>query len=137
MSSDAVFSAVKAFLDAEWTATSLCYENETFDLPQPPAAFVLVEMYADFDQQITIGTGSPTTEVWRESGAVLLHVMVPTGTGSLTARQHATALADLFRGRLLAGETIRFYDLSIGLGGPGSEDGTYWRLTVRADFLRN
>lgn len=135
MSSATVFSAVRTFLDGAWNATPLAWENEAFTPAADPSAFVLVEVYGDAFEQMSIGSGSPAAERWVEEGAVLLHVMVPTGTGSLAARTHAENLAGLLRGLELPGN-IRFRGMSIGLGDAGTEDGTYWRVTLRADWMR-
>lgn len=135
MSSATVFAAVRTFLEAAWTATPLAWENETFVPGAEPAPFVLVECYGDSFEQMSIGSGSPVTERWVEDGAVLLHVMVPAGTGSMQARTYAEALAALLRGLELPGN-LRFRNMSIGLGDVGTEDGTYWRISLRADWTR-
>lgn len=135
MSSATVFSAVRSFLTAAWLTTPLAWENEEFALPGEPAAWIKVEVYGDSYDQVSIGSGSPTMERWVEEGAVMLHVMVPQGTGSNAAREHAENLATLLRGLELP-SNIRFTSMSIGLGDMGTEDGTYWRLSLRANWTR-
>lgn len=135
MSSATVYSAVRTWLEGSWNATPLAWENEPFEVPEPPSPFVVVEIYGDSYQQESIGAGNPAAELWREDGAVLLHVMVPAGTGSLTARTHAEALANLLRGLELPGG-IRFRGMSIGLGETATDDGNWWRISVRAEWLR-
>jgi hypothetical protein len=125
MASDAVFTAIRTFLEANWSATPLAWPNEHFDPPKQ-AAWVAVEVEGDLLNQIEIG--APGQNAWREEGALLLHVFVPVGTGSLVARQHAKALANLFRG-VTTGFVV-FGNASIGVGGPGDEDGLWWELPV-------
>lgn len=137
MSSDVVFSAVQTFLNANFTTAPLTYENDPpFQMPDPPAPWVLVEIYGSTFNQISMGSGIPKLDnKWREEGAVLAHVMVPVNSGSLVARQIATTLAGLFQGLSLSPD-IRFADLSIGAGMIQSEDGNWWPLSVQASWAR-
>jgi hypothetical protein len=141
MSSDVVFSAVRQFLAVNWTGAPLTYENETFvqpratNFPAPPAQWVELEFVGDMYQQESIGSGDPAAERWTEGGAVLAHCFVQSGAGTLAARTTARQLADLFRGLELP-DRIRFRSMSIGDGGPGDDDGNWWGLTLRADWLR-
>lgn len=135
MSSDTVYSAVRTYLEANWTATPLAWENEAFDPPSPADAWVMVEVSGNSYDQASIGASTRAENRWREEGMVWCHVMVPTGTGSLTARQHATALANLFRGIELPGD-IEFRTLSIGLGESADDDGVWWRLSLSAEWIR-
>jgi hypothetical protein len=135
MSSDTVYSAVRDFLTDNWTATAIAWENEPFEKPEPPAPWIMVEVSGDAYDQASIGAGSPSANRWREEGMVWCHVFAPAGSGSLTARQHAAALADLFRGLELPGD-IEFRRLSIGLGEPGDEDGNWWRISLSAEWIR-
>ncbi|MDO9712454.1 phage tail terminator-like protein [Paracraurococcus lichenis] len=135
MSSATAFAAIHDYLTAGWSNTPLVFENEIFDLPAVPTPWVMVEVYGDSDEQISLGAGSAAANRWREEGAVLCHVMVPQGTGTLTARIHAEGLADLLRGVELAGD-VKFRRMSIGAGTAGTEDGTYWVVTLRAEWTR-
>lgn len=134
MASATVYSAVRAWLAASWATTPIAYENETFRPDEPPAEWVLLEVYGDSYDQMSIGSGSPSTERWVEQGTVLLHVMAPVGSGSVLARTYAEQLATLLRGLILPGD-IRFQSMSIGLG-ESDETGNYWRITLRAEWLR-
>lgn len=129
MSTVTVLSAVRTFLEANWVATPLVFDNEAAD---PSGPFVRVEVFSNSYDQISIGSGHPTTERWREEGAVLLHVLVEMGTGALLPHQHATTLTDLLKGLQLPGD-VRFRGMSIG---PGESDGQLFRLTCRADWVR-
>lgn len=129
MSTVAVYSAVRAYLEASWTDTPLVFENEAAD---PASSYVYVEVFSNSYDQISIGSGSPSTERWREEGAILLHVHVELGTGGLLPHQHATALTNLLKGLELPGD-VRFRGMSIG---PGETDGQFFRLTCRAEWVR-
>jgi hypothetical protein len=141
MSSDTVYSAFRTWLEANWTATTIRWENETFLLPAPtvypaaPAAFIAVELSGNFYRQMSLGSGTPSSERWAEAGAILVYSLVQAGASSLAARQNATAIADLARGVTLPG-TIRLQGMTIGEGGPGDEDGNWWQIVLRIEFLR-
>lgn len=140
MSTDVVYTAVRTFLEAQWTQTGLAWENEAFtpqtDANGNPLPYVSVEIAGNIYHQMSIGTGAPSNDLWREEGHVWLHVFVPTGSGSLTGRQLATALVDLFRGTTLD-PAIEFRDISVGLGQPSSEDGAWWELSCSIEWIRN
>lgn len=138
MSSDTVYTAVHDHLVANWTTTPILFENENAE-PQTdsggvPEAYVMVEMTGSLYEAASIGAGSDTDNLYREEGSVFLHVFVPSGLGSTTARAHAKALVNLFRGLDLANGTVRFLGGSIGRGAPGTEDGNWWRLGASVDY---
>lgn len=141
MASDLIWQAVRDWVDANWTATPVSWENETFDQPAPtdhpvaPAAWLMIEVAGRSYDQMSIGAGGGSAERWAEEGAVLVHSFVQTGAGSLVARQNATSFAYLLRGLELPGG-IRFRSMSIGDGGPGDENGKWWALTLRAEWIR-
>lgn len=134
MSSDTVFNAIKVYLDANWTTTALRYENSTLSLPDTPISFVFVEISGDIYKQESIGAGTVSSNLWRETGLLWLHVMVPSGTGSATARQYLRQLSEMLRDVELLSGRLTFMDMSIGLGSPGDEDGNYWRLSMSVEW---
>lgn len=136
MASDTVYDAIRAHLETYWSATTIAWENEGFEKPEPPAPWVMVEVTGDLYAQMSIGAGNQAENRWDEEGELLMHVMVPAGTGARTARHHAKSLADLFRGALLIDDTLEFLDASIGMGQPGDEDGMWWRVSVSVDWRR-
>lgn len=136
MSSDVVFTAVQDFLTANFNTCPVIYENDIGTLPDPPSPWVMIEIYGNFYNQMSMGSGIPSGDHWREEGAVLMHVMTPVGTGSLRGRQIATQLAELFKGLKLAGPDVRFADLSIGGGMTQTDDGNWYPLSVRAEWAR-
>ena len=134
MSTAAAFTAIRAYLEANWTATPMAWENEGFTKPSPPAPFVLVQITGDIWDQASIGAGDRASNRWEEAGELLLDVIVPTGTGSLTARTHATDLANLFRGLQLG--DIEFRDISIGLGFAADDRGPWFLLPMRVAWIK-
>lgn len=133
MTTAAAYTAIRNYLVSNWSATTLAWENEGFTKPNPPAAFVLVQITGDIWDQASIGAGDRTANRWQEEGQLMLDVIVPAGTGSLTARTHATALANLFRGLQL--DDIEFRDISIGLGVAADERGPWWLLPIRISWI--
>lgn len=133
MTTATAYSAIRAHLEAEWETTPLAWDNEAFDTPDD-APWVLVEMTGDIWDQASIGAGDRTANRWQEEGELHLMVNVPFGTGSLTARTHAEALANIFRGLQLG--AIEFRDISIGLGVRGEDRGAWWLLPVRINWIR-
>jgi len=141
MASATVYSAVRSYLEANWSATPIKWENETFeipaatDYPAAPAAFLVVEFTGDSYQQASIGSGSPTAERWIETGSVLIYSLVQANASSLVARQNADAVAALLQGMVLPG-SIRLQSMSFGDGGEGDEDGLWWQIPLRVNWLR-
>lgn len=141
MPSVEVFDGVQALLTANWTATPVVYENDT----QPPKAaetplglkpWVLVEIEGSSYFQMTEGAGTKAANLWREEGLIYLHVHVPANTGSRQARQHADALAELFRTTEGIGTQIQYHDMSIGAGMVGQDNGKWWAMTVTVQWRR-
>lgn len=133
MSTATAYSAIKAFLDANFTAAPLVYENTDTPQADTPVAFVFVEISGNSYRQASTG-GGLTDNLFRENGLLWLHVMVPSGAGSVTARTHAETLITLLRNAELVSGKLVFMDASVGLGEPGTEDGNYWRLSVSIEW---
>ena len=133
MSSDTSFTAIEAHLRTGFTAAPLVFENEAWPEPDTPAAFVVVEVFGDFYAQESIG--APGQNLWRETGTILMHVLVPNDTGTLTARTLARQLVGLFREVTVDG--VHVGEMSIGAGEPGEEQSSYYRMTASVDFWRD
>ncbi|MCO5071139.1 MAG: DUF4128 domain-containing protein [Rhizobiaceae bacterium] len=135
MSSATAFAGIEAYLRANWSATPIWFENENWKLPNPPAHFLLVEVFGDFYDQASIGADPQDGNLYRETGQIYVHVMAPRGQGTATARTYAKQIVDLFRGNEDAG--VRPRGASIGAGEPGEEDGNFFRMTVTLDWERD
>jgi hypothetical protein len=131
MSTPSAFTAIKNRLNGAWNTTPVVYENK-FHEPTG-AAFVYVEVFDDSLAQETIG--APGNNLWVESGTVYLHVMVPSGGGSETARSHAFSLKQLFREQDIGG--LKITEMSIGSGEPGRDFPNYWALTLTLYYRRD
>lgn len=135
MASPEAYTPIAAYLQAEWTATPIAFENDNFKPGKAVAAFVVAEIFGTFFNQASIGEGDRADNLWRENGMIYLHVCVPRGSGSLQARVYCRQLADLFRGQDLG--NIRFRDISIGAAEVGDEDGNYFRMTTTIEWERD
>ncbi len=135
MSSPAAFTSIQTYLRDNWTVTPIYFENEKWHFPEPPAPFLLVEVYGDFYNQASIGADPQGENLFREIGQIYVHVMAPRGSGTAQARTYAKQIVDLFRGNEDAG--VRPRDMSIGAGEPGTEDGNYFRMTVTIEWERD
>lgn len=138
MSTPAVYTAFHTKL-ATWTTAPVRYENEYLqDMAElaVPAPFVYVEIFGDTLAQETMG--APGANMWLEQGMTLLHVMVPTQTGTSTGRQYANELLNLFREKPLnaAGFQIVMTTMSIGAGYPGVDFPSHWALTASIAWHR-
>jgi hypothetical protein len=136
---DQVQQAVEAYLAANWTTTDIAYENDGY-VPHTGtdgtiAPWILVELYGGLYEQRSLGAGSAHANFWVDSGTLWLHVFVGSETGSLTAKQYASQLAELFRGLELP-SGIQFGDISIAPSG-GTEDGNNWSLSVSVDWVQD
>ena len=130
---DAVFDAVKAYLQANWTATPIAWPNEPFDKPEPPSAWILAEILGGDFLQMSIGAGSAAANRWEDTGSLFVHVFVPIDSGDRECWQRATALATMLKGLILPGGTT-FNSMSIGNGEHGDNTGAWWRRSLHARF---
>jgi hypothetical protein len=137
MSSPSAFTAFKDVLDtytAGAGALPVRYENEFVQdlLTDSTPAWVYVEVYGDTYAQDTMG--APMANVWEETGVTYLHIMVPSGYGTSTARDHARTLMNLFREQPI--DTLFMPEMSIGAGEPGQDFPNYWSLALTIHWTR-
>lgn len=141
MSSEAVYAAIQAHVTANWTQTPVAWENDLFRPPATPNPWLLVEITAMQMDQRSIGAGTRNANYWREIGQLWLHLFVPSGTGSLTARALLRQAVDLFRGTDIG--AITFTSAQIGVGESaqvaerGVRDGMWWRLSAAVEWERD
>jgi hypothetical protein len=104
----------------------VAWPNTAFDDPEPPAPFLAVEGMGDGAEPYELGGG-----VWVEDGAVVLHILVPVGTGidgGLALRKTA---AGWFRG--LPPRPVVYERFVLDPGGM-DEDGNWYRLSLRVQY---
>lgn len=140
MSRSAVRGAVTDYLAANWTLSELVYQNTTTE----PAVqsdgvlrpWVYVEVSYNNTAQWSIGEEPRTGNRWREDGMVFFHMFTPAGAGLSVADLHADAMIDLFKGLQLSPD-IEFRDISSDIGGPGDDNGNYYRISISVEWVRN
>jgi hypothetical protein len=134
-------AAIKARLEANWATTPIGYPNgdpaATRDASGNPQAWVLAEIVGAAN---TIhAAGKAGSVVYVQDGLIHAHVFVPKGSGDATARTHAVALGEIFRGKLFyddvtPGHYVRSWAPRIDGGGDGSDDGLWFRVTATIPF---
>lgn len=137
MNHAAATAAIKARLAAQWTTTAIAYANEPFAKPTAtvsgvaaPAPFVLLEVEWLDGEQMSIG--APGANLVRRRGEILLHVLVPEGTGTATAETHAGTLAGIFECQTFSG--VRCHAAQPGVADARAEDGSYFGRSIAVPF---
>jgi len=97
--------------------------------PDPPikGAFLLVELTGGSSRPISLGG-----ENWLAQGQAMVHVMVPVNTGVDDVFSVVDQVEAMFRQP--PHETVVYERVTSDPGGPGSDDGNYWRTSVTADW---
>lgn len=126
MSSDAVFSAVRDLITAQWSTTEVVWPNEG-GVSDASLPWIYVDVSGNLLDPMELGGGA-----WIERGLVFCSVFVPVGTGTLEQRAIAKAMSDLFRNARDGPVVFRSHNL--GQGEPGDDDGMYWRLTLTVEY---
>lgn len=121
---DTVLTLVRAVLDAEWTETSVGYQNE--DLQTTPGnPWVYAEVLGvDGDGSLF---GSAGKRVKSELGLIACHVFVPTGTGTAEAYRLAEDLGEMLTLRNLADGAVTAH-ATISGAGSGDDEGNWFRV---------
>lgn len=136
MTVEAVYQAVRTFLEDNWDTdkAALTWENEPF---QPPSGepWIFVEMDDSDYEQMSLGSGAPALELWRETGAVLFRVNVPINSGVVKAGELISDLRALMRGVYLPDNTI-FTSMPTAGRGAG-DDGNWYGFFLRVLWTRD
>lgn len=144
MASGEVSGAIEDYLLIAWTTTPLLFENKNeFEgggvvPPAEPINFVEVSFTGRSYGQQSLGVSPVSANRWDEEGLIFFDVLAPVNQGSRTARTHAKALANLFRGlTTLLGEGLEFLDASIGQGERSTKyNGNYFVIPVDLEWRR-
>jgi hypothetical protein len=93
----------------------------------PPSPWLDIELQAETTFAYELGGG-----IWRENGAIWLHVMIPVGTGMVTGLTIRKALSVAFRDAINQTDTIGLiYDPDQAFDPAGqSDDGVFRRLSL-------
>jgi hypothetical protein len=135
MSSKSVRDAVWSHLRSHWAETPVLEViNRTPALPEPPAPWVTATFAGGQETQESIG--QPGQNVYRETGLIYLHVVVPAYSGDALALGLAETLRTLFRGKTLGPVQIWNADP------PSTEDadnlsgldGTWFAASIALDY---
>jgi hypothetical protein len=125
------YTGLCAWLQANAPDVAFRVENDPINPPQN-GPWVYVEMETHSVLQASRGSGDRTRELWREDGALILHVHVPLNTGSGIARKLAKRLGRLLRGREIDG--CKFGGPAVNGGGASDRRSGFWVLPVVIPF---
>lgn len=141
-------AAIKAKFVAEWVEgsgpkTRVALVNESPPDPWPPKSddgellpYVLLAIEGAGSGQTTFGT--PNNQGYVYDGLIYVHVYVPVGNGTDIAAALAVAAGEIFRRKQFYSETppyfVRSHVPRVDGGGPGSDDGIWFRVTATIPF---
>ena len=103
------------------------WPNRGFAAPTPVAPWLMVEMAGGSGRPVELGGA-----VWQDEGQAMVHVLVPVNTGVDVAMDVVDQVKAMFRGPPY--EHVVYQAISADPGGPGTDDGLYWRTSVTADW---
>ncbi|MBC9176767.1 phage tail terminator-like protein [Pseudoroseomonas ludipueritiae] len=128
MSSPDVWLDARAIIadGAAQAGLTVAWPNEPFDLPEPPAPFLAVDLRADGSEPMELGPG-----VWLEEGMIDVAVVIPTGSGITEGVALRKQAADWFRG--LPPRAV-LYDRFIFDAGGDDEEGNWHRLPLKIAY---
>lgn len=152
MAADAVYDAIKTFLETPANVVSLAdpttgvvptfrFENSAgfvtpTDVNGAPTPWIGVAMSGVLYGQQSLGMSRQADNRWDEEGSLWLPVFVASGTGSSRARQLAKQLADIFRGLTLLADSLEFGDAYINEGKRSEEDGNWFEIPLGIEWRR-
>jgi hypothetical protein len=96
-----VVTAVRARLEANFSAAPIWVENGDTSVPDDLSPYVTLQFPYNNTEQAS--AGDPGNNKWREEGAFRIVIHVARGWGTDDARQWADEIATLFRGQTFAG----------------------------------
>lgn len=143
--------AIAAKFVAEWVAgdppaprTRIGRVNEPPAEPWPPKddagklqSWVLLSIEGvDADHP---GFGTPGNQVYKYDGLIYLHCFAAIGQGDTALRALAVAGGEIFRAKLFYNDVtdgcyVRTWAPRIDGGGPGDDDGVWFRITATIPF---
>lgn len=113
-----------------WGATSpFTFDNEEFDPPNPPAAWVRLTVRHNTSQQESLGPAG--RRKYERGGSVFVQCFTPLDSGVSAADNLATVVRSTFEGKTLTPENVRFTEVIVREIGP---DGEWYQMNVEAVF---
>lgn len=132
MSFAAERAAIESRLAANWTTTSIKFENTRFEQPRETAWIACYILNGD-GNQISLGDNP----LHRYAGVIMVQIFVPESSGTQTARGYADTIAAIYRRQQISNGssgTITCRTPSISQGIP--KDGWY-QINVMCPFQRD
>ncbi len=136
-------AAIEAKFRAEWTLTPISMDNDdsgptTEDADGVSEPFVYFD--ANSEDSDIIGVGAPGNQTTVDYGVIEATVFVPLGSQRAIARQHATAIGEIFRVKEFyqsAGACVRTWQPRVRRGETTSSEnpnGKWWAVAVSIPF---
>jgi hypothetical protein len=140
-------AAIKQRLRDNWATTRIEEANKTPDQPWPPVSdngdpqpFLVIEVIVNASD--IQGVGRPGGQMNIDYGHILVHVCVPTGSGTELAHSYASTIAAVYRSKefynATSGFAVRtwrpFTDNGASADIEGIPNGLYWKVVVSAEF---
>lgn len=134
-------AAIETMFSAAWGVTTpIGEENDppptTVDGSGNPVPWVYIEVVGT--ASTIIGTGTPGNQTVVDDGLITIHAFAPAGSGRVIARQNALAAGEIFRVKKFyesePATYVRTWTPRMLGGGPGSDDGLWWRQSVVIPF---
>lgn len=129
MNWEAKYTALRQYIDSNWTATPKLWENQPVNLPDAYDSFITVQIIPTDDRQITMGG-----QGYRHYANLYCDVFVPQQAGTAIAEEKARQLALLFRGITYQGMMFRTPTIRSSGRTRGPQDGEFFRVTVMVPF---
>lgn len=103
MSFESIRSAIAGRLSANWSTTSIAWENRDFT---PPTSGGWIELTVLGNTGLTRGmAGNGSNISVQDTGLIAINIYTPEGSGTATGRGYADTLAALFEHKLFSGVT--------------------------------
>jgi hypothetical protein len=135
-------AAIRAYIESNWTATPIAWQNGPFTRPVRPETDPLKGeplpwLYVEIISTGSSGSqfGSTGKRVKADSGLVIGHVFVPIGSDDIDANDTATEFGEMLQLRSIGpAPAPRLESPTIGGGDSGDDDGVYYGVSVTVPF---
>jgi hypothetical protein len=130
-------AAIRAFIEANWTALPVAWQNESFERPRDGDGNALPWVYIEILSTNGDGSafGSIGKRVKTDTGLVAAHFFYPVGTGDADATAMATQFGEMLQLRSIGtAPAPRMESPMIDGGGSGDDDGLYFRVSSSIPF---